>query len=30
MTRTLYPGDVSDEEWVFGPLYLTLMTEDAP
>src|SRR3954447_11843160 len=29
-TRTLYPTDVSDEEWAFVAPYLTLMTPDAP
>lgn len=28
--RKSYPGDVSDEEWVFCAPYLTLMKEDAP
>ena len=28
--RNSYPGDVSDEEWVFCAPYLTLMREDAP
>ena len=28
--RKPYPGDVSDEEWLFVAPYLTLMTEDAP
>lgn len=30
MRRTGYPSDVSDDEWAFVALYLTLMTEDAP
>jgi transposase len=30
MTCKPYPSDVSDEEWSFVALYLTLMTEDAP
>jgi transposase len=30
MDREAYPSDVSDEEWVFVVLYLTLMREDAP
>lgn len=30
MSRTPYPGDVSDEEWSFVAPYLTLMAEDAP
>src|SRR5690349_5929569 len=30
MNRTLYPSDVSNEEWAFVAPYLTLMTEDAP
>lgn len=28
MTRTGYPSDVSDDEWMFVAPYLTLMTED--
>lgn len=28
--RKPYPTDVSDEEWSFAALYLTLMNEDAP
>ena len=30
MTREAYPSDVSDDEWAFVALYLTLMKEDAP
>jgi transposase len=30
MTRKLYPSDVSDDEWAFVALYLTLMAEEAP
>jgi transposase len=30
MERKVYPSDVSDEEWAFAVLYLTLMTEEAP
>lgn len=30
MDRKTYPSDVSDEEWAFVALYLTLMSEDAP
>lgn len=30
MERKAYPSDVSDEEWAFAALYLTLMTEEAP
>lgn len=30
MERKAYPSDVSNEEWAFAVLYLTLMTEDAP
>lgn len=30
MARKLYPTDVTDEEWAFASMYLTLMTEDAP
>lgn len=29
-TGTVYPSDVSDEEWAFCAPYLTLMKEDAP
>jgi transposase len=29
-TRKPYPSDVTDEEWEFCALYLTLMKEDAP
>jgi len=29
MERTAYPGDVSDEEWVFVAAYLMLTREDA-
>ena len=28
--RTLYPSDMSDDEWAFVAPYLTLMTEAAP
>lgn len=28
--KTIYPSDVSDEEWMFCAPYLTLMKEDAP
>jgi transposase len=30
MTRKTYPIDVTDDEWAFVALYLTLMKEDAP
>ena len=30
MSRTGYPGDVSDEEWAFVAPYLTLMSETPP
>ena len=30
MERKAYPSDVTDDEWVFVALYLTLMTEEAP
>jgi transposase len=30
MERKAYPSDVSDDEWAFVALYLTLMTEEAP
>ena len=30
MERKAYPSDVSDEEWAFVVVYLTLMREDAP
>ena len=30
MERKPYPSDVSDDDWAFVALYLTLMTEDAP
>jgi transposase len=30
MDRKAYPSDVTDDEWAFVALYLTLMTEDAP
>jgi transposase len=30
MNRKAYPSDVSDDEWAFVALYLTLMREDAP
>jgi DNA-binding response OmpR family regulator len=30
MERKAYPSDISDEEWGFMALYLTLMTEEAP
>ena len=29
MTRKAYPSDVSDDEWAFAALCLTLMKEDA-
>ena len=29
-TRKPYPGDVSDEEWVFVAPYLALLRQDAP
>lgn len=28
-TRASYPSDVSDDEWAFVALYLTLLSEDA-
>ncbi len=28
--KSVYPSDVSDEEWAFCVTYLTLMKEDAP
>jgi transposase len=30
MNRKAYPSDVSDEEWMFGAAYLSLMRADAP
>lgn len=30
MDRKAYPSDVSDDEWAFVAMYLTLMREDAP
>jgi len=30
MARKAYPSDVSDDEWAFVALYLTLMTEETP
>ena len=30
MSRKVYPGDVSDEEWEFVASYLTLLREDVP
>ena len=30
MERKPYPSDISDDEWAFVALYLTLMTEEAP
>ena len=30
MTRKFYPSDVSDDEWAFVALYLTLTKKDAP